>query len=98
MKKKGVEHATSRRKRLLLEYPGYMPWRLLNRTAQILKARNDFHLSQIINFDHAQLYRIRHRQDDVVSDRLMIKIMDYTGMTIQEVRELGGIPMDIDLM
>jgi hypothetical protein len=89
--------ARTQRKQALLAHPGYSPARLLNHAAALLKARSDNHLSEMLEFDHGQLSRIKRKQDCVVTAGLMVNIMDRTGWTIAHVRELAGMPHDLEM-
>lgn len=76
-----------------LQSPDYTPVRLILATAKFLHAKNDAALARFLEIEHAQLSRIRHRKERVTF-RLMVSIADCTGWSIQEIRELAGMPYD----
>lgn len=82
-----------KRDRPALNCPDYTPVRLLDAAARALGARNDLQLARALEMDNGMVCRIRHRKQ-IVTDRLMIDIMDRTGWTIDVVRKLAGMPFD----
>jgi hypothetical protein len=86
----------SLRKARILAHPDYAPVRLINHAAHLLRAQNDNQLAELLEYDHGQLSRVRHRKD-VVSATLIVAILDRTDLTIGQVRELAGIPFDLEL-
>lgn len=86
----------SLRKALILAYPKYTPVKLINEAAFHLGAQTDWELARMLNFDGAQLWRVRHKKD-VISDTLLICFMDATGWDLKKVRELAGLPSPAEL-
>lgn len=89
-------HARSLKKAVILAYPGYNPARLINAVAWDLKFETEERLAQYLGFDCGQMNRVRHKKS-ILSDSLMIKIMDATGWSLKKVRELAGLPSDVEI-
>lgn len=76
-----------------LHDPSYTPGKLLDAAARKLGVPNDSQLAIALGIGQAAICRTRKRTL-VVSDTLMVRILDRTDWTIRQVRELAGIPFD----
>ena len=72
--------------------PGYTPNKLINQALMLLNLKTDIELAHLLEIEQAVISRVRHKKH-AVSPHTLIRIMDPTGLSIKEVRELAGIPL-----
>lgn len=71
------------------EHPNYNPNRLLDELMVRLKLRNDAALARCLGTNPAVISKIRHRRLGVAA-WLLVSMQEETGMSIRELRVLGG--------
>lgn len=81
----------------ILNDPNYMPHRLINDVGFFLKVNSMQAIARELSFDAGQLSRVRAKKE-VISERLLIRILDKTGWTLQYVRERAGLPAGHNLL
>ena len=75
-----------------LKDQNYKPVSLINHVAWLLKAKNDSHLSELLDFSNSAINLMRHRKI-AISPTFIVRAMYVTKMTIDEVLELSGIDL-----
>ena len=75
-----------------VDNPTYTPNRLLDHVMEALGVTNDSQLGLVLDFQTAQLCRVRSRKE-MVSATLIVSILDCTNFSIKDVRRLAGLPM-----
>lgn len=86
----------AQRRERVLAHPGYTPHRLINHARTALGAPNDNVLSEMLEYDHGQISRIRSRKE-AVTPAFMVAVMDRPKWSIDYVRELAGLPADLEM-
>lgn len=71
--------------------PGYNPGNLLDGLCNFLKLRNDAQLARALGVGAPVISKIRKRSY-AVTHRLMIHMHDLTGISLDDIRAMGGIP------
>ena len=71
--------------------PGYNPGNLLDGLCHFLKLRNDAQLVRALGVGAPVICKIRKRSH-AITHRLLIHIHDVTGLTLDDIRAMGGIP------
>jgi transcriptional regulator with XRE-family HTH domain len=74
-----------------LDDPNYVPHQLLNRLKQQLGFKRDKQLAYVLGLQPNALSHIRRKRSPL-SAALIIGIMDLSGLGLDEVRTLIGIP------
>lgn len=74
-----------------LQSPGYKPESLLDGLSNFLHLRNDAQLARALGVGAPVICKIRKRTH-AITHRLLIHIHDLTGISLDDIRELGGIP------
>lgn len=71
----------------------YTPNRVLNKCLELLHLETDAELVKLTGIHHATITRMRNNALPM-SDRVIVRLLDATGMSIQQLRELAGQPYD----
>lgn len=74
-----------------LNEPGYKPENLLDCLSNFLQLRNDAQLARALGVGSPVISKIRKRHY-AVTHRLLIHMHDLTGLSLNDLREMGGIP------
>lgn len=74
-----------------LNVPGYNPENLLDGLSNFLKLRNDAQLARALGVGAPVICKIRKRTY-AVTHRMLIHMHDATGISLDVIREMGGIP------
>ena len=75
----------------ILKLEQYTPGELLDEVIHRFKLRNDAKLAKIIGISSPAISRMRNKKLVIGGDTI-IRIYDKTGMDIDEIRMLAGIP------
>lgn len=74
-----------------LQAPGYTPETLLDYVSNFMKLRNDAQLARALGVAPPVISKIRSRTH-AITHRLLIHIHDATGLSLEDIRNIGGIP------
>ena len=74
-----------------LNAKGYNPSQLLDGLCNFLKLRNDAQLARALGVGSPVISKIRKRSY-AVTHRLLIHMHDATGLSLNDLRQMGGIP------
>lgn len=69
----------------------YQPERLLNMLHEVLQVTNDAKLANELKIEPSTISKIRNRWDQV-TPALLLRMHDVSGLTIENLRDLAGIP------
>lgn len=70
--------------------PTFSPNHLLNKVSEILKAKNDKHLADILGIDPATISRLRHGRDYFTASTI-VSILEVTDMSLKQFYRYAGI-------
>lgn len=74
-----------------LQSPGYKPESLLDGLSNFLHLRNDAQLARALGVGAPVICKIRKRTH-AITHRLLIHMHDLTGLSLDDIRAMGGIP------
>lgn len=77
--------------KIFLQEPGYSPENLLDGISNFLKLRNDAQLARALGVAPPVISKIRSRTH-AITHRLLIHMHDATGLALDDIRKMGGIP------
>lgn len=76
---------------VFMQAPGYNPENLLDGMSNFLKLRNDAQLARALGVAPPVICKIRSRTH-AVTHRLLVHMHDATGLSLDDIRAMGGIP------
>lgn len=75
-----------------LSLPDYNPARLLDMLHEVMQVPNDNQLAAALELERPIICRLRHRRASL-SPGVLLRMHDVSGLPINNLRELAGIPV-----
>lgn len=74
----------------MLSLPTYDPDKMFDHVKDLLNVKSDLQLSLILECSPSQISKVRNFKDPL-SDLMLIRLHEETGLSIRELRSLAGI-------
>lgn len=74
-----------------LDSPSYMPTRFMAKVEEKLGTKCDVELARTLQVTYTTIGQVRRRKIPI-SPTLMVRVHDLTGWSIDEIRNMAGIP------